>query len=73
MTKIPRPKNQSYKSAPLVKLIHCHDKSKVLPLWNNLTSRVLKMSDSESDNEEFTIANDLVVTKYKMAGDIANR
>jgi len=31
------------------------------------------MSDSESDNEEFTIANDLVVTKYKMAGDIANR
>merc|ERR1712048_26668 len=32
-----------------------------------------KMSDSESDNEEFTIANDLVVTKYKMAGDIANR
>lgn len=31
------------------------------------------MSDSESDNEEFTIGNDLVVTKYKMAGDIANR
>ena len=35
--------------------------------------RFVKMSDSESDNEEFTIANDLVVTKYKMAGDIANR
>lgn len=30
------------------------------------------MSDSESDNE-CTIANDLVVTKYKMAGEIANR
>merc|ERR1712235_129010 len=36
-------------------------------------SKTRKMSDSESDNEEFTIANDLVVTKYKMAGDIANR
>ena len=32
-----------------------------------------KTSDSESDNEEFTIANDLVVTKNKMAGDVANR
>jgi hypothetical protein len=30
------------------------------------------MSDSESDTE-ITIANDLVVTKYKMAGEIANR
>jgi len=30
------------------------------------------MSDSESDTE-CTIANDLVVTKYKMAGEIANR
>ena len=30
------------------------------------------MSDSESDNE-CTIANDLVVTKYKMAGEICNR
>lgn len=30
------------------------------------------MSDSESDNE-CTIANDLVVTKYKMAGEIADR
>lgn len=32
----------------------------------------IKMSDSESDTE-ITIANDLVVTKYKMAGEIANR
>lgn len=30
------------------------------------------MSDSDSDNE-CTIANDLVVTKYKMAGEIADR
>jgi len=30
------------------------------------------MSDSESDNEN-TIANDLVVTKYKMAGEICNK
>lgn len=35
-------------------------------------SRKPKMSDSESDTE-ITIANDLVVTKYKMAGEIANR
>ena len=35
-------------------------------------STFIKMSDSESDTE-ITIANDLVVTKYKMAGEIANR
>ena len=42
-------------------------------IFYEFRSKTRKMSDSESDNEEFTIANDLVVTKYKMAGDIANR
>lgn len=31
------------------------------------------MADKDKDDQEKTIAEDLVVTKYKMAGDIANR
>ena len=31
-----------------------------------------KMSDISDDEVEKTIADDLVVTKYKMAGDMAN-
>jgi hypothetical protein len=31
------------------------------------------MSESGDSDSEHTIANDLVVTKYKMAGEIANR
>ena len=31
------------------------------------------MADKDKDDQEKTIAEDLVVTKYKMAGEIANR
>ena len=31
------------------------------------------MADKDKDEQEKTIAEDLVVTKYKMAGDISNR
>lgn len=38
--------------------------------WLNDGNFTAKMSD---DEQEQTIAEDLVVTKYKMGGDIANR
>ena len=61
---------------PLIFNQHClklEDKNsfQIYDLFQKPTHLI--MSDSESDNEEFTIGNDLVVTKYKMAGDIANR
>lgn len=31
------------------------------------------MADKDKDEQEHTIADDLVVTKYKMAGEISNR
>jgi hypothetical protein len=31
------------------------------------------MADKDKDDQEKTIAEDLVVTKYKMAGEISNR
>lgn len=31
------------------------------------------MADKDKDEQEKTIAEDLVVTKYKMAGEISNR
>lgn len=41
------------------------------PLLGSGAISVAKMSDDEQ--QEQTIAEDLVVTKYKMGGDIANR
>ena len=38
--------------------------------WIEFTS---KMADKDKDDQEKTIAEDLVVTKYKMAGEISNR
>ena len=32
----------------------------------------IKMADKKEDKDELTIANDLVVTKYKMAAEMVN-
>ena len=39
-------------------------------LW--VPCAVIKMADSEPENVEETPATDIVVTKYKMAGDMVN-
>ena len=75
MSRLSRNKSSSDYTAYLIPHIFKIKSSPLPDHWNFIFFFLEReiMSDSESDNEEFTIANDLVVTKYKMAGDIANR
>ena len=41
-------------------------------LWDNTCGQSTIMADSGSEDETATIAHDIVVTKYKMAGEIVN-